>query len=285
MPPITGAVIGGGASLAGSVIGGLFNQSSTKATNKTQIDLANTAMQRRVADLKAAGLNPMLAQSPGGSGAAVPNLQAPQVDTEAGSKAANSAVSAMATAKQNQFMDKQALNIDSQIAVNQATAAQIAADEAKKRSEARLTDLQTLDLQLRQPFTADFAKLQNENVQANINNTVQNTLESMSRVSLNDANVDNLKYQASKIQADTALTRMQTFVAGLDGTQKQIMNPLLQQYQQFINTSQSLANNMQGYKQSEAQVNQKFYDSFAGRSSPYVDKLILPILKTLLLLK
>lgn len=63
-----GDVVGG---IGGSVASGLFAKSEAEKLRSWQTDMSNTAHQREVADLLAAGLNPILSAT-GGSGASTP---------------------------------------------------------------------------------------------------------------------------------------------------------------------------------------------------------------------
>lgn len=135
-------------SAAGSLYANRQNRKMQEGVNDTAINLANTAHQREVEDLRAAGLNPILSAS--GSGAPVPSLGVANQDNVLASFGSSSRGIGEMLSKQR-ALSNESLELD-----NQSVA--LDNDITKKRFEAFVPELNSaLNLgELKQQATFDY---------------------------------------------------------------------------------------------------------------------------------
>lgn len=163
------ALIGGVVSGVGSIIGGLFGRQGQQDANKDNLQIAreqmkfqermsSTAYQRAMADMKKAGLNPILAATQGGASSPAGASAVMQNENASIAPAINSAVDAFRSIYEIRNMKATNEQIKTNADLNRVLSVQADANTAKALAEAQHTNVKSQIDQARLPRERTMSK-------------------------------------------------------------------------------------------------------------------------------
>lgn len=209
-----------GMDIANQWMGNVFNANQSAVQRQFIREMSNTAHQREVADLKAAGLNPVLSALGGGGGGAA--FSGGSAASSGSSSPGSSFNSARAVRVQEDALELQKKQTQADIEVKAATAENIRAQTLTEAMKPGLTDAQR-QVALRSLGLTD---AQIANTMAGTDERRANTDVLRGQLGVQAADVNLKRWSAVKYRADAALTNEEIPLAKLKGDAIRALQPI-----------------------------------------------------------
>lgn len=218
-----GALIGGGLGLIGGVLGNESREDTASEQTEFQREMSNSSYERQVADMKAAGLNPMLAytkmggaSTPSGAQAVVEDVMTPSINSGVAAARVAAEIKNMMQVNENLKSENQKINAETALAEtaaakNQADTAVASVMLPKIEQETR-TSVTSADLNT---ANADLAREGLRKINAEVARIIEESHLTAIQAEKVWAEIDNVKKQGGLIDAQTGNTVADTKLRNL----------------------------------------------------------------------